>query len=414
MKRLYLNLSLFSVWLLLTGCLGIQSPTSLLQPPVIPGENAELTSEINKHIPSQSDLLIPINHTSVEPIIFTDLNGDGEDEAIFFYKPKEIPDHPIGVILKKRDHWEKIAEIEGSGNYLFDLQFADLNGDGKMEIIAGFGYSEQTEQYGLLVYDIFSDATPELLFNDSYSNFVVDSFYPHQLKSLVIFQFKKAKNNTISLHHFENETLVQQDEISLDQFINGYEKVSSGLIAPHMTGLMVNTAFGAHSGSTMIFQIENNELIPLLINSDDSFMTEYPVYSADTNQDGILEYGILRPSYSETEKSYAETIYFIDYYQLDDEMNPHKVGSYYENPKYNFSVRLPDEYENIQIELSDDYSYMKMMDPQSKEVLFDIYVTMLEQDFDDRWQLLTKNKGLYYLTSKNNPTHSFKFSLMET
>src|SRR5699024_7284760 len=165
----------------------------------------------------------------------------------------------------------------------------------------GFGYSEQTEQYGLLVYDIFSDATPELLFNDSYSNFVVDSFYPHQLKSLVIFQFKKAKNNTISLHHFENETLVQQDEISLDQFINGYEKVSSGLIAPHMTGLMVNTAFGAHSGSTMIFQIENNELIPLLINSDDSFMTEYPVYSADTNQDGILEYGILRPSYSETE-----------------------------------------------------------------------------------------------------------------
>ncbi|HLR70859.1 MAG TPA: hypothetical protein VK085_05465, partial [Pseudogracilibacillus sp.] len=79
-----------------------------------------------------------------------------------------------------------------------------------------------------------------------------------------------------------------------------------------------------------------------------------------------------------------------------------------------FSVRLPDEYENIQIELSDDYSYMKMMDPQSKEVLFDIYVTMLEQDFDDRWQLLTKNKGLYYLTSKNNPTHSFKFSLMET
>lgn len=414
MKRLFLNLSFFSVWLLLAGCLGIQSPTSLLQPPVIPGENADLTSEINKHIPNQSDVLRAINHTSVEPIIFTDLNGDGENEAIFFYKPKDIPDHPVGVVLKKKDRWEKIAEIEGSGNYLFDLQFADLNGDGKKEIIAGFGYSENTQQYGLLVYDIFSDHTPKLLFNDSYSNFTIESFAPNQLKSLVIFQFIKSKYNTISLHHFENDTLVKKDEIAVDQFINGYEKVSSGLIAPHTTGLMVNAAFGAHSGLTMIFHIENNAFIPLLISSEDSLVTEHPVYSSDTNQDGILEYGILRPSYSETEKSYAETTYLIDYYQLDGELNPHKVGSYYENPTYNFSVRLPAEYEDIQIELSDDYSYTKIIDPQSKEILFDIYITLMEQDFDHRWQLLTKDNELYYLTSKNNPTHSFKFSLMES
>ncbi|MBS4209301.1 hypothetical protein [Bacillus sp. FJAT-50079] len=408
----YLFLAILSAFFL-SGCIRIQSNTSLMIPPELPGKEAEITAAFSTYLPKNAELLTPVNNQINGPTLLVDLDGDGVDEAVLFYKTEDRTERLKGLILSYKNGWKKLAEIDGIGTRLIDLQFADLSNDGKKEIIAGFAYSENSTEHGLLVYEIFSNHTPTLLLDSAYTGFLLDDFDHGGKDSLVLLKFDKGKQNTVFLYQYHDQHLQIMNQLELDPYINGYEEIISGQISQTKKGLMLDAGIGAHSATTFIIEVKGTHLLELFTDNKDLTYKASMVFSKDTNHDGILEFGMLEEPYMEEPLPYVETNYFTVYYQLDDQLNVNKTANYFINYEYNYQIEFPLDSPALEIRSSENRKYIEVLHPKTKEVLFDVFVSDMQLQSQSDWKKLAESNNLVYLTKTIDYDKSIQFTLLK-
>src|SRR5690606_6690474 len=312
-------------------------------------------------------------------IMLVDLDGDGKEEAIVFYQSNVKTELAKGIILKNNNGWEKVASIDGGGAVLVDLQFTDITNDNRKEIIAGFTYSEESTERGLLIYDIFSEETPKLLLDESYSHFLVDNFDEKEAQELILIKFDKGKFNTLLLFRSEKDTFVVRDRLELDPYINGYYNLISGKVSTTKNGIMLDASIGAHSATTYIIVVEENRLQNMY-----SQIAEKPlndtfkiaaVKSEDINFDGILEYGTLIEPVLEKQLAYVDTPYITVYYQIGENDQTEIIDKLFIQYQLQYKISIPLHWPAIKINQSDDRKYTEILDAGTNDVLFDVYVT---------------------------------------
>src|SRR5690606_24128328 len=345
MKPLHrLLISILAIFFI-TGCSFYEPNTSLMSQPKLPGTKAELKESLSKYIPNNADLLTPINSEKNNPIMLVDLDGDGKEEAIVFYQSNVKTELAKGIILKNNNGWEKVASIDGGGAVLVDLQFTDITNDNRKEIIAGFTYSEESTERGLLIYDIFSEETPKLLLDESYSHFLVDNFDEKEAQELILIKFDKGKFNTLLLYGQEKDTFVVRDRLELDPYINGYYNLISGKVSTTKNGIMLDASIGAHSATTYIIVVEENRLQNMY-----SQIAEKPlndtfkiaaVKSEDINFDGILEYGTLIEPVLEKQLAYVDTPYITVYYQIGENDQTEIIDKLFIQYQLQYKISIP-------------------------------------------------------------------------
>ncbi|MCL6447695.1 MAG: hypothetical protein K6U04_06000 [Armatimonadetes bacterium] len=137
------------------GCAKFPTPGELIKPPVIqaaavPGEAAfdaeELKQIAQQFLPAGAVFLTsapaqPAEKTAPdaggrELIQAADLNSDGRPEIIAGYR---VSQGSAGVmVLQKKEQWTKVWQEEGKGYNLERLQPADVTGDGRDELLIGW------------------------------------------------------------------------------------------------------------------------------------------------------------------------------------------------------------------------------------------------------------------------------------
>lgn len=410
--KLILKYFLFVGYLVvMTGCSVFKANTDLITPPQIPGEKEEVKLAISKYIPSNVDLQSAMNDQTSNPIKFVDLDGDGESEVVVFYKQPQQSDLVKGIVLKNKNGWEKIADLDGAGTVLVDVEFSDLNQDGNLEILAGFSYTRDSEDYGLLVYDIFSDSKSKVLLDKPYSYFLVDEFNsPDNLNSLVLIKFNKEQRNTVFLYENREDNLVEIDQLELDPYINGYYQVKSGWITKKQRGLMLDAGVGAHSAFTFVISIMDGKMENHFSELDSPTLKAAAVESMDSNDDGILEYGVLEEPYLVETLPYAETPYITVYNQLNDNWKSNVVAKAYYDYDHLYKVDIPLDWPRIQIDLSEDRKYLEIKPAGTDVVFFDVYVSDKQQVSVENWTLLGETDEYVYLskTVKKDKEHLFQ------
>ncbi|KRG12001.1 hypothetical protein ACA30_17335 [Virgibacillus soli] len=415
MKFYLNNLIIIVLSLLLSGCSVFESSSALLAPPELPGQKAELKKALSKYIPDNAKLLTPLNSEQHNnPILLVDLDDDHLEEAVVFYKSRQKPSLAEGVILKKKDgEWEKIADISGEGTVLHDLQLADFNGDGKKEIIAGFAYSEEAEDKGLLVFDLFSKKEPVLLLNEAYSYFLVDQFSDTNEVELVLINHNREQSNTISLYHFAQGQLKPLDQLELDPFINGYYKIQSGYISPNQKGLMFDVGVGAHSAATFVISVNEGRLFNVFPHIDLATFKASTSESKDTNGDGILEYAILEEPYMDEPLAYVDTPYITTYYQLNHDSEPEAIARNYINYQYRYRLNLPFEWGKVKIIVSHNEHQVEIIQAETDEVLFDIHITDKVTLPVDNWVKLGETSSYNYWTKTKDRSRWNLFEIIQ-
>lgn len=407
MKRYIKGLFLFVMLFGLTGCSMLETNTSLMAPPTLPDTKEEILLAIEQYVPNSQELLIPLNDKRTNPIIMEDLDGDGKDEAIVFYKKK--PGILTGVVLKDMDGWKHLATFDSGGKVLHDLKFFDLTGDGKKEIFIGTAYTKEYKSSRVLyVYQLTDE--PERLLEEAYHHFLTDDFGPTG-PALILVTFIKGKENTMTMYQTKDMELIVTDKISLDEYIHGYEHLISGRITPSTWGLMLDVGIGAHSGATFVISIQNGKMENVFPHGeDDPTFKASMTYSDDTNGDGILEFSVLEEPVIEKELSHAEIPYITAYYQLTDTYEKHLVSRTFDNNAYNYKILLPLEWENVKVNTTDDWKYIEIMDAETDQVLFDVYVSEIKRMEDD-WSLLKETDQYVYLSKAVNEKnkHLFQF-----
>lgn len=407
MKRYIKELFLFVVLFGLTGCSMLETNTSLMAPPTLPDTKEEILHAIEQYVPNSQELLIPLNDKRTNPIIMEDLDGDGKEEAIVFYKKK--PGILTGVVLKDMDGWKQWVTFDSGGKVLHDLKFFDLTGDGKKEVFIGTAYTKEYDSSRVLyVYQLDDEA--ERLLEEACHYFITDDFGPTG-PALILVTFNKGKNNTLTMYQTKDMKLTVTDTLALDEYINGYEHLISGRITPSTWGLMLDVGIGAHSGATFVISIQNGKMENVFPHGeDDPTFKASMTYSNDTNRDGILEFSVLEEPVVEKDLSHAEMPYITAYYQLTDAYEQHLVSKRFDNDTYNYQILLPLKWKNIKINMSDDWKYVEMIDAKTDQVLFDVYVSEIKRIEDD-WTLLKETDQYVYLSKTVNEKnkHLFQF-----
>ncbi|WP_217585929.1 hypothetical protein [Lentibacillus saliphilus] len=409
LKRLFF----IGAFITLGGCSVFHANTDLMSPPQLSVAKEEIRQAISLYLPENVELQMPLNHQDGSPIELVDLNGDEEDEAVVFYKSQGQADIVKGIVLQNNNGWEKIADIRGEGKILVDLTFDDLTDDGHKEILAGFAYTEDSKDYGLIVYDIFSSSKPSILLNKPYSHFLVDAFEQVEKNNLVIIKFVKEHKNTVSLYDYRNEAIVEVDQLELDHYINGYYNVMSGQITEKQKGLMLDVGLGAHSAQTFIISISDDEMTNWFSFDNDPTFKASAVLSADTNGDGILEYGILEEPYMEEPLPYATTPFITVYYQLHDDGSSHVVSKAYYDYEHLYKVSIPLDWPRLQIDRSDDRKRIEIKPAGTDVVFLDVYVSEDKRPRGDGWFVLAETEEFVYLSKTTKKENRRLFQLLQ-
>ena len=156
--------------LVLSGCGGFNiefNPEELYTLPELPAKYTELNARLNAILEDGAEYAAPAAGTNIQPVQLTDLDGDGQQEAVaFFRKAEDEKPLKIYIFSTQGDSYEQSAVIEGSGASVYSVVYSDLDGDGRTELIVGWRVNAELQ--ALSVYALDPAGPQELLRSVSY------------------------------------------------------------------------------------------------------------------------------------------------------------------------------------------------------------------------------------------------------
>lgn len=158
MKKRIVSLIAFAVILtvLLSGCesnMLIRTVDSLLTPPLYYSEYEGLVTAFNERVGSSILLCNPIQGDHLSAITVVDIDKDGAEEGIIFYKDTlEEGNARFSIYKNVEETWEFLGDYKGYGNQVNSLVITDFDADGLNEILIIWSYSGITNANVFSVY----------------------------------------------------------------------------------------------------------------------------------------------------------------------------------------------------------------------------------------------------------------------
>ena len=162
MKKILAAWILALTAILTCGCDLALSPQDLYGLPKLPAEYTALDSEINAILAEGAEYAAPTSGRNIQPVQLEDLDGDGQEEAVAFFR-NASDEKPLKICIFSADgeSYRQTALIESSGTSIYSISYSDLNADGHTELIVGWRVT--TDLLALVVYTVGNGGAVELL-----------------------------------------------------------------------------------------------------------------------------------------------------------------------------------------------------------------------------------------------------------
>ncbi|MCY7486683.1 hypothetical protein M5X06_17560 [Paenibacillus alvei] len=337
------SLFLLLASLLLSGCEWVQDPKSMLKEPRLSADKANLKSIIDSQKPEGANVIRPRNADDTSTIRIADLNNDGKGEAIVFY---ETPDKDVrihGMIFKSEgDTWTKVFDFDGEGTQLDRVELVDLTGDKNLELVVGYGSNDTKLNKGLVVYR-FTDTEMIRMFEQPYSQFVIDDLDQSGKNKLFILNNRTGQSQTAQLSAFDyqNGKLIKYQDLKLSSLANSYTNMVSGFISKDRKGIVLDAIAGANYYLTDIIGMKKDQTLQALLQNGLGNKKE-EILSMDMNSDGIIEIG--KPEtpqgWDQLYQPY-EIPYFTNFFQWDGQQGLKLVEKQYRDHLNRFHLTFP-------------------------------------------------------------------------
>lgn len=235
MRKLRLPIIILCLCLVLSGCsLRLDSIEDLISPISPSGENAEVLKAVENFCQNGYSLKIPSNGKYTTSFIYYDLDGDKQNEAISFYEPSDKKGTVnMAVIEKTDDGWKVIENIEGDGSDIISIDFCDLNGDSREEIIACWSIISKSTNYGLRVYRQYENdngySFEAISTSITAGDFICADINDDKVNELVVFRPGNTSYSArAELYSFKNNSGTLLCETKLDSSIISFTSLSVG------------------------------------------------------------------------------------------------------------------------------------------------------------------------------------------
>lgn len=353
--------------LIASGCGNMKTPSDLLQAPSQGSSDGNLTGIVRSFLPPNAHLTVPVQSESGSAIQLQDLDQDGQDELLAFYKTDKT-DYEINTLLLSQQDgkWSKLATLTGVGSELHYVSFADVTADGAADLLLGYGGGEGLTRE-LAVYSLKGGTLTELI-KQPYDQLLVGDLTGEGATDIAVLQGIYTTDTLRETHLQLLRLKGGTAEMLSDQKLDGnviearFTKAS-----PARNAIVIDAAVGAHAAYTSLLIWENGQFTDILatedyqraalaagknlilappasapdtlLGSNSLAVKDYPVASQDVNGDGITEIGFLvAPAGTEGFAPLA-TPFITKYYQWDGQSGLSLVQEQFD--RWGFNFRLP-------------------------------------------------------------------------
>ena len=378
---------LAAVLIMLSGCTFSTSVESLLTPPKLSKEQAEIYQALTDKVGNKVSLKYPKTGNYLSAFVIDNIDSEPTDEAIVFYERNGITADEISLrinILDRRDEkWTSVYDSAANGTEIERVIISKLGSSSTNNVIAGYSMSQGEKN--LVVYK-YEEGILKQDYSDTYSMTDVCDVDNDNLQELIVIKGNSASGTAEAqlLKLDENGKYAKYrtpiNEASIDYLQYLYSGNANG-----MKTIVLDSIIGTNTILTEILTpAENEALIYSLGNEETTSTIRQAAYSSvDIDHDGIIEIPTMDvfPGYAEL--SETEQLTMTKWMVYENNMLTRKYSGYYSiNDGYAFM--LPEKWlGNVTIKI----------DSLSEEVVFYKYKNSLEESTDEIMRISVINNA---------------------
>lgn len=340
-KKVCLMALLWALSCLLGGCLSSSTVEELFTLPQPPIEYTELAAKIDQLISDGYEYASPTGGENIQSVQMVDLDQDGQDEAIAFFR-RDSDEKPLKIMVfqSRDDTYEWLCTIESSGTAVDSVQYRDMNGDGVQEIIVGWKISADVQN--VAVYTV--GRNPVLLLQNAYTRYSIQTLDPGSGPGLLLFRSDSEGNSIAEFYGWQTESMTLL-----------YRSVLSSSMAELTAGSIVTGMLTQNAPAVFVTGVDEQGMAvtDILVCREGGTLTNaalnwstgisgliYPYFRLqpqDINGDGITEI----PAPMAPDSTGKQTDGLVEWLQCDFDGNTKRVATTYHNISSGWYFILP-------------------------------------------------------------------------
>ena len=340
-------LTAFSV----VGC-GVQTeiildPQGLYCLPALPEQYTELNHQIQEILSAGAEYAAPTSGTNIQPVQLVDLDGDGLEEAVGFFR-NSSDEKPLKIYIFKNygGTYQQTAVIEGSGTSIYSISYQDMEGDGRTELLVGWRVS--TDLQMLSVYALRA-GQPEELLRTNYVKYTVCDLEAADRQALVVLRADEEGTGLADYYGWQQGRLALRSSARVSMTmaeLSQQGRITRGYLQEQIPALLITGVTDMSQTITDILTVRNGELTNITLSAATGVSTEVVpfsgLYPADINFDGMTE--VPEAIYLQTAEGGPLLLQRIDWGSYDSSGTRTTVMSTYHDRENGWYLRLPDEW----------------------------------------------------------------------
>ncbi|MCD8126478.1 MAG: hypothetical protein LUD82_03080 [Clostridiales bacterium] len=305
MNRTVLLLSSLMLALLLTGCsTTVSSPEDYYRLPQASDEYESLETCLQDALNSGYEYVSPLKGDTTQPVSVVDLDGDGLDEAVAFFRDTDGGENPLKICLYQQNgdrEYSLLTTIEGQGNAINSVTFCQLDGgtDSVEELLVSWQISSSV--YTLSAYSVEDGAAVQMMDFIAYSRYSVVDLDADGTNELVVLQSSATDTTEKQAQYYvcQEQRMVLTGTAPLSQSLSSIDHIRTGVLSGGEAALFVS-GYAADSASnesssdqiTDIFALVDGVFTSVALNDqsgDSSTLHYYLTNGQDIDRDGVWE-----------------------------------------------------------------------------------------------------------------------------
>lgn len=353
-----LTAGILSLSLLLSGCstpkLGFQSTDDLYSLPQASEEYQSLELELQSLLDSGLEYAPPLSGTNTQPVQLKDIDGDGHNEALAFFRDNTANHSPLKLYIFRKDdagEYSIAATIQGDGMDINSILLTQLIGDSDSPYELVISWQVSSAVYTLSAYSLLNYQPLELMTPVNYTRYSVIDMDEDGNTELVLLNVSTADeevNSAVYYDELENR-LAPASNASLSESISALNKVRDGVLSDgtpvlYVTGTVVAKTGTSSTQITDILMLKDTSLCNITLNSktlnSDSTCRYNLTNGQDIDGDGVLEIPIPFSIKAYDSKS-NDSFYGINWRQFSGDGSNSIIASTYHNTTDGWYLELP-------------------------------------------------------------------------
>ena len=258
--------------LLLGGCV-FPSGDELLAAPKPSSNYQSLQTELEKQLAQGVSYASPSEGENRSSIQLADLDNDGVEEAITFFRGATSATSnkfTVAVYRKQDDSYVCTGTIDGRGTALRSVEFPVLEPSGKRGMVLTWRLPGDGTG-ALTMCDFDENCTPSIILETEYTAMELTDLTGNGAKDLLLITSDTSGKRVARLYQYDNGSMLPAGETATSQGTAAVERMQSGRVQDSKTAVFAEEKVANGAGlTTDIFVYSNDTLRNLALDGEDT------------------------------------------------------------------------------------------------------------------------------------------------